>query len=131
MSRACQKYMVDAEVGPRRQPLVDLGARQPRPANYSAAKAGMQGLTKTLAIETRPVRRHRQRDRARLHRHRHDRGHRGARWASTSSLQGGAAAQIPVRRVGQPEDIAHTVSFLVSEGAGFVSGQVIYVAAGP
>lgn len=42
-----------------------------------------------------------------------------------------AAQQIPVGRVGQPEDIAHTVSFLVSEGAGFVSGQVIYVAGGP
>jgi len=41
------------------------------------------------------------------------------------------AKQIPVARVGQPEDIAHTVSFLVSEGAGFVSGQVIYVAGGP
>ena len=38
---------------------------------------------------------------------------------------------VPVRRAGQPEDIAHTVSFLVSEGAGFVSGQVIYVAGGP
>jgi 3-oxoacyl-[acyl-carrier protein] reductase len=43
----------------------------------------------------------------------------------------GAAQQIPVRRVGYPEDIANTVSFLVSEGAGFVSGQVIYVAGGP
>jgi 3-oxoacyl-[acyl-carrier protein] reductase len=42
-----------------------------------------------------------------------------------------AAKQIPVARVGQPEDIAHTTSFLVSEGAGFVSGQVIYVAGGP
>ena len=42
-----------------------------------------------------------------------------------------AAKQIPVARVGQPEDIAHTASFLVSEGAGFVSGQVIYVAGGP
>jgi 3-oxoacyl-[acyl-carrier protein] reductase len=42
-----------------------------------------------------------------------------------------AASQIPVGRVGQPEDIANTVSFLVSEGAGFVSGQVIYVAGGP
>jgi 3-oxoacyl-[acyl-carrier protein] reductase len=42
-----------------------------------------------------------------------------------------AAAQIPVARTGRPEDIAHTVSFLVSEGAGFVSGQVIYVAGGP
>jgi enoyl-[acyl-carrier-protein] reductase (NADH) len=28
-------------------------------------------------------------------------------------------------------DVAHTISFLVSEGAGFVSGQVIYVAGGP
>ena len=42
-----------------------------------------------------------------------------------------AAKQIPVARVGQPEDIAHTASFLCSEGAGFVSGQVIYVAGGP
>ena len=41
------------------------------------------------------------------------------------------AAQIPVQRVGRPEDIAHTASFLVSEGAGFVSGQVVYVAGGP
>jgi 3-oxoacyl-[acyl-carrier protein] reductase len=42
-----------------------------------------------------------------------------------------AAKEIPVQRVGQPEDIAHLVSFLVSEGAGFVSGQVIYAAGGP
>ena len=42
-----------------------------------------------------------------------------------------ASEAIPVRRVGQPDDIAHTASFLVSEGAGFVSGQVIYVAGGP
>jgi 3-oxoacyl-[acyl-carrier protein] reductase len=33
--------------------------------------------------------------------------------------------------VGRPEDIAHTISYLVSEGASFVSGQVIYVAGGP
>ena len=42
-----------------------------------------------------------------------------------------AAQTIPVGRTGQPDDIAHTISFLVSEGAGFVSGQVIYVAGGP
>jgi 3-oxoacyl-[acyl-carrier protein] reductase len=41
------------------------------------------------------------------------------------------AQQIPVARVGQPDDIAATIAFLVSEEAGFVSGQVIYVAGGP
>src|SRR2546423_1490375 len=44
---------------------------------------------------------------------------------------GAPAAEIPVQRVGRPDDIAATVSFLVSEEAGFVSGQVIYVAGGP
>jgi 3-oxoacyl-[acyl-carrier protein] reductase len=39
--------------------------------------------------------------------------------------------QISVGRVGEPADVAHTVSYLVSDGAGFVSGQVIYVAGGP
>ncbi len=46
-------------------------------------------------------------------------------------FQTAAASQIPVRRVGQVDDVAHTISFLASEGAGFVSGQVIYVAGGP
>ena len=38
---------------------------------------------------------------------------------------------IPVRRAGTPDDIAAVASFLVSEEASFVSGQVIYVAGGP
>ncbi|MFD9033703.1 SDR family oxidoreductase [Streptomyces sp. NPDC059567] len=38
---------------------------------------------------------------------------------------------MPVGRVGEPEDVAHTASFLVSAEAGFVSGQVIYIAGGP
>jgi 3-oxoacyl-[acyl-carrier protein] reductase len=42
-----------------------------------------------------------------------------------------SAKEIPVARVGQPEDIAATVSFLTSDEAGFVNGQVIYVAGGP
>jgi 3-oxoacyl-[acyl-carrier protein] reductase len=43
----------------------------------------------------------------------------------------GAAKEIPVHRVGQPEDIAATIAFLTSDEAGFVNGQVIYVAGGP
>ena len=46
-------------------------------------------------------------------------------------FQNAAAERIPVRRVGEAGDVAHVISFLVSEGAGFVSGQVIYVAGGP
>jgi 3-oxoacyl-[acyl-carrier protein] reductase len=99
--------------------------------NYSAAKAGMQGLTKTLAIELGPygvtanavapgfiVSDMTAATAARVK-------------MSFEDFQAAAAGQIPVRRVGQVEDVAHTISFLVSDGAGFVSGQVIYVAGGP
>jgi 3-oxoacyl-[acyl-carrier protein] reductase len=41
------------------------------------------------------------------------------------------AEQVPLKRVGQPEDVASTIAFLCSEDAGYVSGQVIYVAGGP
>jgi 3-oxoacyl-[acyl-carrier protein] reductase len=50
---------------------------------------------------------------------------------SFEDFQAGAATQIPVQRVGKPEDIAQAVSFFVSDAAGFVSGQVLYVAGGP
>jgi 3-oxoacyl-[acyl-carrier protein] reductase len=131
MTRAVQKYMTEAKWG-RVVNLSSTSALGNRgQANYSAAKAGLQGFTKTIAIEL---------------------GQFGVTanaiapgfiasemTAATAARMGidfetfkeGAAQQIPVRRVGQPEDIAHTVSFLVSEGAGFVSGQVIYVAGGP
>jgi 3-oxoacyl-[acyl-carrier protein] reductase len=131
MSRACQKYMVDGKWG-RIVNLSSSSALGNRgQANYSAAKAGLQGFTKTLAIEL---------------------GQFGITanavapgfiatdmTAATAARMGigfedfqkAAAASIPVRRVGTPDDVAHVISFLVSEGAGFVSGQVIYVAGGP
>jgi 3-oxoacyl-[acyl-carrier protein] reductase len=36
-----------------------------------------------------------------------------------------------VQRVGQPEDVANAISFFCSEAAGFVSGQILYIAGGP
>ena len=131
MTRACQKHMVDAKFG-RVVNLSSTSALGNRgQVNYSAAKAGLQGFTKTLAIEL---------------------GKFGVTanaiapgfiatdmTRATAERMGitfeqfleGAAKEIPVGRVGQPEDIAATASFLIREDAGYVSGQVIYVAGGP
>src|SRR5215210_568666 len=131
MSRAVQKHMIDARWG-RIVNLSSTSALGNRgQANYSTAKAGLQGFTKTVAIELgkfgvtanaiAPGFIATEMTKATAERI-------GEEWESY--LQKRAAA-IPVARAGEPEDIAHTVSFLVSEGAGFVSGQVIYVAGGP
>ena len=100
-------------------------------ANYSAAKAGIQGLTKTLAIEL---------------------GRFGVRancvapgfiatamtqqtadrlGVSFEDFQTAIAEQVPLQRVGQPEDVASVIAFLCSDDAAYVSGQVIYVRGGP
>lgn len=131
MSRASQKYMTESGWG-RIVNLSSTSALGNRgQANYSAAKAGLQGFTKTLAIEL---------------------GKYGVTvnaiapgfietdmTADTAKRMGidfedfkkGAAKQIPVGRVGQPEDIAAMVSFFAGDDSSFVSGQVIYVAGGP
>jgi len=131
MSRAAQKHMVDQRFG-RIVNLSSSSALGNRgQVNYSAAKAGMQGFTKTLAIELGQfgitanavapgfiVTDMTAATAARI-------------GMSFEDFQAAAAPQIPVRRVGQVDDVAHVISFLCSEGAGFVSGQVIYVAGGP
>ena len=131
MSKAAQKYMVEARFG-RIVNLSSSSALGNRgQANYSAAKAGMQGFTKTLAIELGPfgitanavapgfiVTDMTAATAARVGMHFDD-------------FKAAAASQTPVRRIGEVDDVAHTISFLASEGAGFVSGQVIYVAGGP
>jgi 3-oxoacyl-[acyl-carrier protein] reductase len=131
MTRAVQKHMVDAKFG-RVVNLSSSSAQGNRgQANYSAAKAGLQGFTKTLAIEL---------------------GKFGVTanavapgfiatdmTAATAARVGmafedfkaAAASQIPVQRVGVPEDIANAIAFFTGEQAGFVSGQVLYVAGGP
>lgn len=43
----------------------------------------------------------------------------------------GRVKRIPAGRAGNPDDIAHAVSFFVDSRSGFVSGQVLYVAGGP
>jgi 3-oxoacyl-[acyl-carrier protein] reductase len=131
MARACQKHMVDQRWG-RIVNLSSSSALGNRgQANYSAAKAGLQGFTKTLAIELGQFG---------ITANAVAPGFIATDMTATTAARMGigfeefqkaAATQIPVRRVGTPDDVAHVISFLVSEGAGFVSGQVIYVAGGP
>jgi 3-oxoacyl-[acyl-carrier protein] reductase len=131
MTKAVQPHMTAARYG-RIVNLSSTSALGNRgQVNYSAAKAGVQGFTKTLAIElgsfgvtanaVAPGFIATDMTRATAERMK----------ISFEDFLIGAAAQIPVGRVGQPEDIAATISFLASEEAGFVSGQIIYVAGGP
>ena len=130
-SRAAQKYMVHQKYG-RIVSLSSSSALGNRgQANYSSAKAGLQGFTRTLAIELGQfgitvnavapgfIDTEMTRHTARRQGHNPD------------EVIAHAAKTIPVRRVGQPRDVANVICFLSSEEAGFVSGQIIYVAGGP
>jgi 3-oxoacyl-[acyl-carrier protein] reductase len=129
--RAAQKHMVEQKAG--KMVLISstsaLGNRGQ--TNYSTAKAGLQGMAKTLAIELGPfgvnvncvapgfiATAMTQQTAERM----------GVPW---DDFKRGASEQIPLRRVGEPEDVAATIAYLCSEDASFVSGQVIYVRGGP
>ncbi|MEJ8280103.1 3-oxoacyl-ACP reductase FabG [Pseudonocardia spirodelae] len=131
MTRAVQKHMVDAQWG-RVVNLSSTSALGNRgQANYSAAKAGLQGFTKTLAIELgkfgvtanciAPGFIASEMTKATAERI-------GVDWEEFKAAR---AKEIPVQRPGAPEDIAQTVSFFVDERSSFVNGQIIYVAGGP
>jgi 3-oxoacyl-[acyl-carrier protein] reductase len=130
MTRAAQTHMTQAKWG-RIVNISSTSALGNRgQANYAAAKAGLIGFTKTLALEL---------------------GKFGVTanaiapgfvetemTAATAARQGldfeewksSIARDIPLGRIGQPEDVAAVASFLCSEDAGYVSGQVIYVSGG-
>src|SRR3989441_3387820 len=130
-SRAAQKYMVHQKYG-RIVSLSSASALGNRgQANYSSAKAGLQGFTRTLAIELGPfgitvnavapgyIDTEMTRATARR------------LGLDPQAMQEEAARRIPVRRVGQPRDVANVICFLCSDEASFVNGQIIYVSGGP
>jgi 3-oxoacyl-[acyl-carrier protein] reductase len=131
MSRAAQAHMTAAGWG-RIVNLSSISALGNRgQANYAAAKAGIQGFTKTLAIEL------------------------GKFGITTNCVAPGyietdmlhvtaermgityeefaarMVADIPAARVGVPDDIAAAVSYFARDEASFVNGQVLYVSGGP
>ncbi|MET4705132.1 3-oxoacyl-[acyl-carrier protein] reductase [Frigoribacterium sp. UYMn621] len=131
MSREVQKHQVEAKWG-RVVNLSSTSALGNRgQANYSAAKAGLQGFTKTLAIELGPFGVTANAIAPGFIATDMLRATAERMGVSFDAFLEGAAKEIPVRRVGQPEDIAALASFLCSEEAGFVSGQVVYVSGGP
>lgn len=131
MTREVQQFQVKAGWG-RIVNLSSTSALGNRgQANYAAAKAGMQGFTKTLAIE--------------LGRYNVTANAIAPGIIATDMLRAtaerlgigfndfleGATKDVPAGRAGTPEDVAAAASFFCSEGASFISGQVLYVAGGP
>lgn len=130
-TRAAQKYMVQQKYGRIINISSTSALGNPGQANYSTVKAGLQGLTKTLAKEF------------------------GKFGITTNAVAPGfietdmtkatadrigvpfedflkaGASKIPVGRTGKPSDIANAVAFFADENSSFINGQVLYVAGGP
>lgn len=130
-ARAAQKQMVEQKYGKMvfLSSTSALGNRGQ--ANYSAAKAGLQGMARTLAIELGPFNVNVNTVAPGFVETRMTRATAERMGMDYETFKLGAASQIPLRRVGQPEDIANVIAFLCSDESGFVSGQNIYVRGGP
>jgi len=130
-SRAAQKYMVENNYGRIINVSSTSALGNRGQANYAAAKAGIQGFTKTLAVE--------------LGRYSITANAVAPGFIETEMTRDTAARlgvdfddfvaqrvqSIPVGRSGWPEDVAAAILYFASEEASFVSGQVLYVAGGP
>jgi 3-oxoacyl-[acyl-carrier protein] reductase len=131
MTRAVQKHMVEANWG-RVVNLSSTSALGNRgQANYAAAKAGLQGFTKTVAIELGPYGVTVNAVAPGFIATDMTRATAARMGVPFEEFTAAVAKDVPARRVGEPDDIASAVMFFVSEGASYVSGQVLYVAGGP
>ena len=130
-AQAAQKHMIANKYGKMvfLSSTSALGNRGQ--ANYSAAKAGLQGMARTLAIELGPFNVNVNTVAPGFVETRMTRATAERMGVDYETFKIGAASLIPLRRVGQPEDIANVIAFLCSDESGFVSGQNIYVRGGP
>jgi 3-oxoacyl-[acyl-carrier protein] reductase len=130
MSKAAQKTFVEQKYGKilNLSSISALGNRGQ--ANYSAAKAGVQGFTRTLALELGPfgvnvnaiapgfIATEMTDDTARRLK------------MDVEEFRRLNAEANPVKRVGYPEDIAAAAAFLCSDEASYITGQTLYVDGG-
>ena len=130
MSKAVQKTLVDQKYG-KILGLSSVSANGNRgQANYSAAKAGVQGFTRTLALELGKfgvnvnaiapgfIATEMTDDTARR------------LGVDVEEFRAMNADANPVKRVGHPEDIAAAAAFLCSDEASYITGQTLYVDGG-
>jgi 3-oxoacyl-[acyl-carrier protein] reductase len=99
--------------------------------NYSAAKAGIQGMARTLAIELGPFNINVNAVAPGFIETRMTKAVAERTGVDYEDLKRAAAERTPLRRIGRPEDIAGVISFLCSDDASFVTGQTIYATGGP
>jgi 3-oxoacyl-[acyl-carrier protein] reductase len=129
--RAAQKHMVEQKNGKivLLSSTSALGNRGQ--TNYSTAKAGLQGMAKTLAIELGPFNVNVNVVAPGFIETRMTRATAERMGVDYEAFKVGAASQTPLRRVGRPEDVASVIAFLCSDDSSYVSGQTIYVRGGP
>jgi 3-oxoacyl-[acyl-carrier protein] reductase len=129
-SQIAQKHMVDAKFG-RIVSLSSTSATGNRgQANYSTAKAGLQGFTKTLAIELGPFGVTANAVAPGFIETAMTKATAERLGVTIDQFREGVAASVPVRRGGLPEDVANAVAFFAAEESGYVTGQVLYVDGG-
>jgi len=130
-AQAAQRVMVPA----RRGKMVFLSSNSALgnrgQANYSAAKAGIQGIARTLAIELGPFNINVNAVAPGFIETRMTQAVAERTGIDYADLKKAAAERTPLRRIGRPADIAGVISFLCSDDASFVTGQTIYATGGP
>ena len=130
MTRAAQKHFVEQKYGKilNLSSVSALGNRGQ--ANYSAAKMGIQGFTRTLGIELGPFGINANAIAPGfIATEMTDATARRLKMEPEQLRQMNAEAN-PVRRVGEPADIAAAAAFLCSDEASYITGQTLYVDGG-
>ncbi|HVS05319.1 MAG TPA: 3-oxoacyl-ACP reductase FabG [Candidatus Dormibacteraeota bacterium] len=130
-AQAAQRVMVPA----RRGKMVFLSSNSALgnrgQVNYSAAKAGIQGMARTLAIELGPFNINVNTVAPGFIETRMTQAVAQRTGIDYADLKKAAAERTPLRRIGRADDIAGVITFLCSDDASFVTGQTIYATGGP